>query len=82
MVLRQFVYVQSVTRHPHNAASIVTTVEQIDQHWMQYADCALTPYYMFGSRDVRPTDTVPRYKEWVFTDITSLHHPYPRGILS
>jgi hypothetical protein len=31
-VIRQFGYVQSDSRHPDRAASIVTTNEQIDQH--------------------------------------------------
>jgi hypothetical protein len=56
-VPRQFGYVQSVMRHPEEAANIVTTVEQIDQHWMLQTNRVLTPA-MVGSRVVLSTDTV------------------------
>jgi hypothetical protein len=35
-VLRQFGFVQSIPRHLEHAATIVTTVEQVDQHWVGY----------------------------------------------
>jgi hypothetical protein len=76
-VPRQFGYVQSILRHPHATASIVSTVEQIHQHWMRYPDRVLTPN-MLGSRVVCLTDTVPGYMEWYL----QISHPYPRGILS
>jgi hypothetical protein len=44
-------------RHPEEAANIVTTVEQIDQHWMLQTNRVLTPA-IFGSRVVLSTDIV------------------------
>jgi hypothetical protein len=76
-VPRQFGYMQSIFRHPHATVSIVSTVEQINQHWMRYADRVLTPN-MLGNRVVCLTDTVLGYVEWYLR----ISHPYPRGILS
>jgi hypothetical protein len=64
-VLRLFGYVQSIPHHLESAENIVTTVEQVDQHWLQYTDYVLTAY-MLGSRFACPTDTVPGYMEWYF----------------
>ncbi|MCI82709.1 putative IMP dehydrogenase/GMP reductase, partial [Trifolium medium] len=41
-VLRQFGYVQTIPHHPHAAANPLTTVDIIDQYWVQHMDRVLT----------------------------------------
>ncbi|MCI37159.1 hypothetical protein A2U01_0058383, partial [Trifolium medium] len=41
-VLLQFGYVQTIPCHPHAAVNPLTTVERIDQHWVQHMDRVLT----------------------------------------
>jgi hypothetical protein len=62
-VLRQFGYVQIIPHRSEHAATIVTTVEQVDQHWAGYEQRVLTAE-MLGSRVVLLTDTVPGYMDW------------------
>ncbi|MCI55932.1 hypothetical protein A2U01_0077183, partial [Trifolium medium] len=52
------------------------TVDQIDQHWLQYMERVLTSD-MFGSRATLPSDTAPGYMAWYFR----ISHPYIIRIL-
>ncbi|MCI35185.1 serine/threonine-protein phosphatase 7 long form-like protein, partial [Trifolium medium] len=70
-VLRQFDYVQTIPRDPHATANILMTVDQIDQHWLQYMKRVLTSD-MLGSRATLPSDTAPGYMVWYFR----ISHPY------
>ncbi|MCH99935.1 hypothetical protein A2U01_0020950 [Trifolium medium] len=51
---------QTIPRHPHATGNILTTVEQIDQHWLQHMESVMTSD-MLGSRatfhQTQPPDT-------------------------
>jgi hypothetical protein len=70
-VLCQFGYLQSIPRHQEDCATIVTTLEQVDQQWAGYLQPVLTAE-MLGSRVVLPTDTVSGYMDWYL----KISHPY------
>jgi hypothetical protein len=44
-------------------ATIMTTLDQVDEQWAGYQQRVLTEE-MMGSRVVFPTDTVPGYMDW------------------
>ncbi|GAU33709.1 hypothetical protein TSUD_148600 [Trifolium subterraneum] len=70
-VLQQFDYVQTILRYPYVIANILTTVDQIYQHWRCYTNRVLT-FDMFGSRATIPSNTAPGYMTWYF----KIPHPY------
>ncbi|MCI70951.1 serine/threonine-protein phosphatase 7 long form-like protein, partial [Trifolium medium] len=75
-VLWQFGYVQTIPRDPHAAANLLTTVEWIDQRWLQHMERVLTSDIL-GSRATLPSDTAPGYMAWYFR----ISHPYIIPIL-
>jgi hypothetical protein len=76
--LRQFGYVQSIPRHPEQCATIMTTLDQVDEQWAGYQHRVLTTE-MLGSRVVLPTDTVSGYMDWYLKISHSYIIPIPEG---
>ncbi|CAJ2642561.1 unnamed protein product [Trifolium pratense] len=76
-VLRQFGYIQTILCHLYAAANPLTTVAQIDQHWLQHMDRVLTPG-MLGSCAARPSDTAAGYIRWYYDSHPHII-PFPGG---
>ncbi|GAU36245.1 hypothetical protein TSUD_214420 [Trifolium subterraneum] len=68
----------TIPRNSHVAANPLTTVEQIDQHWLQHKDRVLTSD-MFGSRALLPSDTAPGYMKRYFKISHPYIFPFPAG---
>ncbi|MCI93155.1 hypothetical protein A2U01_0114453, partial [Trifolium medium] len=48
-VMRQFGYVQTIPRHPHQYAPVNKSAQQIDNQFVRFMDRVLTPQ-MLGTR--------------------------------
>ncbi|MCI52166.1 hypothetical protein A2U01_0073410, partial [Trifolium medium] len=58
-------------RDPHAAVNLLTTVDQIDQQWLEYMECVLNSD-MIGNSAIIQSDTDTGYMTWFF----KISHPY------
>ena len=67
-VLRQYGYVQIITRHPSLVRDGDPTTNEMDRQWLHFND------YVIQDMDVAlyPSDCVQQYMEW----FRSVSHPY------
>jgi hypothetical protein len=62
-VLRQFGYLQTIQRHPHDYANPQTTAQQISQHYVHYLDHVLTTHDL-GQLAPTGVEIDARYMRW------------------